>query len=294
MPFVKVVKSKQYFKRYQVQYRRRREGKTDYHRRKKLTCQDKNKYNSPKYRLVVRLTNRDVICQIAYAKLTGDSILAAAYSHELPRYGLPVGLTNYPACYATGLLLGRRLLKKLNLDTKYEGKVKADGELFSVEENADGPRPFRALLDVGLARTSTGARIFAALKGALDAGVSVPHSETRFRGYNATEKKYEVEEARGYLFGQHIADYMNELKDEDEDHYNKQFSRYIKHGIDADGLEELYTKVHAAIRKSPDHVAKKSTKQGEKKRYGRKRLSLAQRKDRIKQKLASAAKKNAQ
>jgi len=294
MGFLKVVKSSTYFKRYQVKYRRRREGKTDYHRRKKLTCQDKNKYNSPKYRLVVRLTNRDVICQIAYAKLTGDAILAAAYSHELPRYGLPVGLTNYAACYATGLLLGRRLLKKLNLDTQYEGKVTADGELFSVEEVKDGPRPFRALLDVGLARTSTGARLFAALKGALDAGLNVPHSETRFRGYAPTEKKYNVEEARGYLFGKHIADFMEELKDEDDAHYQSHFARYIKHGINPEDLEELYTKVHAAIRKNPEHVPKKSTKAAEQKRYGRKRLSLAQRKDRIKQKLASKAKKDAQ
>jgi len=293
MVFIKIVKNKQYFKRYQVQFRRRREGKTDYHRRKKLTCQDKNKYNSPKYRLVVRLTNRDVVCQVAYAKLTGDSILAAAYSHELPRYGLPVGLTNYAACYATGLLLGRRLLKKLNLDTHYEGKETADGELFTVEESADGPRPFRALLDVGLARTSTGARIFAALKGALDAGVNVPHSESRFRGFDNVKKEYNVEEARGYIFGQHIADYMNELKDEDEAHYNIHFARYVKHGISPDDLEELYTKVHAAIRKNPEHVPKKSTKAAEKKRYGRKGLSLAQRKDRIKQKLATKAKKDA-
>ncbi len=54
MPFVKVQKTKAYFKRYQVKFRRRREGKTDYRARKRLITQDKNKYNSPKYRLVVR------------------------------------------------------------------------------------------------------------------------------------------------------------------------------------------------------------------------------------------------
>ncbi len=69
MGFVKVVKSKAYFKRYQVKYRRRREGKTDYRARRKLTIQAKNKYNTPKYRLVVRITNKDVITQIAYAKI---------------------------------------------------------------------------------------------------------------------------------------------------------------------------------------------------------------------------------
>jgi len=289
MVFVKVVKNKQYFKRYQVQYRRRREGKTDYHRRKKLVCQDKNKYNSPKYRFVVRITNTDVICQIAYAKIVGDVILASAYAHELTRYGMPVGHTNYAGCYATGLLLARRLLKKLGLDKRYEGNTKVDGTPYSVEELEDGPRPFRALLDVGLARTTTGARVFAALKGALDGGLNIPHSESRFRGYDRSEKKYDAEEARGYLFGQHVADYMAELQEEDESKYQTLFSRYIKHGIDAENLEEKIKALHKAIRAKPEHVAKKSAKEGERKRHSRVKLSLAQRKDRIRQKLASKA-----
>merc|ERR550539_1615854 len=67
-----------------------------------------NKYNTPKWRFVVRLTNRDVVCQVVSATLIGDEVLCCAYSHELPRYGLKVGLTNYAACYATGLLLARR------------------------------------------------------------------------------------------------------------------------------------------------------------------------------------------
>lgn len=65
MGFVKVVKNKAYFKRYQVKLKRRREGKTDYYARKRLTVQDKNKYNTPKYRLIVRFTNRDVIAQVS-------------------------------------------------------------------------------------------------------------------------------------------------------------------------------------------------------------------------------------
>jgi large subunit ribosomal protein L5e len=104
MGFVKVVKNKAYFKRYQVKLKRRREGKTDYHARKRLTVQDKNKYNTPKYRLIVRQTNKDIIAQvlpiqvvadvslveIAYARIEGDVVVAAAYSHELPRYGIKV------------------------------------------------------------------------------------------------------------------------------------------------------------------------------------------------------------
>ena len=50
MGYVKVLKSGAYHKRFQVKFRRRREGKTDYFARKKLVVQDKNKYNTPKYR----------------------------------------------------------------------------------------------------------------------------------------------------------------------------------------------------------------------------------------------------
>ena len=106
MPFQKVVKNKAYFKRYQTKYRRRREGKTDYRQRLRLVIQDKRKYNSPKYRLVVRFTNRDCICQIVYSRIDGDHVMAAAYSHELPRYGIKLGLTNY----AAGLSLSSFLL----------------------------------------------------------------------------------------------------------------------------------------------------------------------------------------
>ena len=120
MVYVKIERSSTYFSRYQVKYKRRRQGKTDYRARLRLTSQDKNKYNTPKYRLVVRFTNRDVICQIAYATMSGDVIVAAAYSHELPRYGLKAGLTNYAATYCTGLLLARRVLQKFGLDKAYE------------------------------------------------------------------------------------------------------------------------------------------------------------------------------
>ena len=64
-PFVKVVKNRAYFKRYQVKFKRRREGKTDYYARKRLVTQDKNKYNTPKHRLIVRFTNTDVIAQVS-------------------------------------------------------------------------------------------------------------------------------------------------------------------------------------------------------------------------------------
>merc|ERR1712093_701781 len=128
MGFIKVVKNKAYYKRFQVKYKRRREGKTDYYARKRLVCQDKNKFGTPKYRFVVRFTNKDIICQVVSSKIKGDICHAAAYSHELPRYGMTVGLTNYSAAYCTGLLCARRLLKNYGLDEKFVGTEEVDAE----------------------------------------------------------------------------------------------------------------------------------------------------------------------
>ena len=109
-------------------------------------------------------TNRDVVCQIFSSDIKHDVCIASAYSHELKRYGLTVGLTNYAAAYATGLLLARRIDAKFSIG--YKGNMLVDGKEFHVKDDGEGAAPFRALLDVGLARTTTGARVFGALKGA--------------------------------------------------------------------------------------------------------------------------------
>jgi large subunit ribosomal protein L5e len=291
MPFIKVQKNKPYFKRYQVKYRRRREGKTDYYARKRLVLQDKNKYNSPKYRLVVRFTNKDIITQIVYSKITGDLVLGAAYSHELKKYGMPVGLTNYAAAYATGLLLARRVLTKLKLADKYQGNTNVNGEDYNVEPLTDGPRPFYALLDVGLARTTTGSKVFAVLKGATDGGIEVPHSETRFVGYDKEGNKLNAEVLRKYIFGGHVKDYMTAVKGEDQAKYEQLFADYIKNKIEPNNLEATWVKVHKAIRADPTHKSTAKPAPAAQKRWGKVRLSLAQRKDKVRQKLASKAKK---
>lgn len=277
MVFVKAQKSKAYFKRFQVKYKRRREGKTDYRARIRLINQDKNKYNTPKYRFVVRFSNKDIVAQIVSATITGDMVLAAAYARELPRYGLEVGLTNYAAAYCTGLLLARRVLKMLEMDEEYEGNVEATGEDFSVEP-AESRRPFRALLDVGLIRTTTGNRVFGAVKGALDGGLDIPHSDKRFAGFGKEDKQLDVDVHRKYIYGGHVAAYMRSLMEDEPEKYQSHFSEYIKRGIEANNIEEVYKKVHAAIRADP--TAKKSEKEAPKehKRYNLKKLTYEERK----------------
>lgn len=263
MPFVKVVKNKAYFKRFQVKFRRRREGRTDYRQRHKLITQDKNKYQSPKYRLVVRFTNKYVICQIVYAEITGDKVLCSATSKELTKYGLKTGLKNYPAAYCTGLLLARRLLTQIGLEETYTGVEEPTGAVISTEvngrtyfvENVDEEkRPFRALLDVGIKNTTTGAKVFGAMKGASDGGLDIPHSHKRFPGYTRDTKQYDAEVHKSRIMGEHIADYMREMEEDDEENYQKHFAFYLENDLEADDLEELYEKVHAAIREDPSRA----------------------------------------
>jgi len=289
MGFVKVVKNKAYFKRFQVKFKRRREGRTDYYARKRLIVQDKNKYNTPKYRLIVRFSNKDVTCQIAYARLEGDVVVCAAYSHELPRYGLKVGLTNYSAAYATGLLLARRLLKKLGLDSIYEGNTDINGEYYCVEGVEGQAKPFHAVLDIGLYRTTTGARVFGALKGAVDGGLDIPHSEKRFPGWDSEAKELKADVHRKHILGLHVAEYMRALLEEDENAFKRQFSRFIREGISADSVEGMYKKTHEAIRANPEPAKKpaKDTSKVAKKRWTVAKLSGKVRKQHVKQRKAA-------
>lgn len=251
MPFSKVVKNSAYFSRYQTKYRRRREGKTDYYARKRLISQAKNKYNAPKYRLVVRFSTKNVLCQIVYSKIEGDVVFAHANSRELPRYGIKHGLTNWSAAYATGLLVARRALQKLGLDETYAGVEEADGEHTVTEAVEDGPRPFKVYLDVGLKRTTTGSRVFGALKGASDGGLHIPHSPNRYPGWDIESEELDAETLRRYILGGHVAEYMDMLQDDDEERFQQQFAGLIADGVESDQLEDIYLEAHGKIREDP-------------------------------------------
>lgn len=263
-----------------------------------MIIQDKNKYQTPKYRLVVRFSNRDITCQIFSADMTHDVCLASAYSHELRRYGMELGLTNYAAAYATGLLLARRVNTKLKLD--YVGQEEIDGEDFNVEADVEGKRPFKAFLDVGLARTTTGAKVFGAMKGACDGGLDIPHNDRRFPGTKKNGKEYEsnAETVKKYIFGGHVKEYMETLQEDDEEAYKKQFARYIAAGLGPDDLEGKWSEVHKGIRADP-FVKRADTEFGffgtrdkkpaeadiVKKHWNMRKRSVQERMGRVKQKL---------
>ena len=152
--------------RYLVAFRRRREGRTDYYQRTKLVVAD-----AP--RMVVRRTNRHIIVQLVTAEMDGDKTLVSANSAELEKYGYTGSTANTPAAYLTGLL--------------FAAKAKKAGQ-------------DRAILDIGLNRATPGARVFAALKGAVDGGLEIPYGES-------------IIPSEDRLKGEHIAAYNEKAGD---------------------------------------------------------------------------------
>merc|ERR1712115_327849 len=217
MPFVKTTKTNAYFKRFQTQFRRRRESKTDYYARKRMVTQDLNKYGAPKFRLVARITNAKVIAQIVYSMQKGDFCVTQATSVELSKWGLTTGFTSYAAAYATGLLVARRILSKYGLANMFKGVSSVDGNDYDVSADAEAvkqdKRPFKAILDIGTTKPTTGNRVFGALKGACDGGLHVPHSVTKYPGSFREEgqKKgtYDAETHKARIMGSHIDGYMD-------------------------------------------------------------------------------------
>lgn len=189
--------------RYRVPFRRRREGKTNYRSRRALVL-------SRAPRLVVRLTLKHAIVQVIEAESIGDKVLVSAHSNELAKaYGWLSNRGNIPSAYLTGLLCGFKAM-------------------------ANGVD--KAFLDIGLHIPSKGTRIFAALKGAVDAGVEVPHSE-------------DILPDEGRISGKHIADYASQLSS-DPEVYKQKFSKYLSKGSRPEKLSEHFSAVKAKITSS--------------------------------------------
>jgi len=182
--------------------RRRREGLTDYRMRLKLA-----KSRLP--RLVIRKTNRYIIVQVIKCKEGGDETLLTVTSKKLLEYGWKGGLKNLPASYLTGLLAG--------IQAKKKGLKKA-------------------IVDIGLHKPIKGSRVFAAVKGFIDAGVDVPAGEEIF-----------PDEDR--IKGAHISDYYRRIREEGLE--TKQFSKI---GDIYEELEKHFDEVKERILKEAEEA----------------------------------------
>lgn len=146
--------------RYRVPMKRRRKNITDYRSRKALITGELP-------RVIVRKSNRYVRVQIANYVDSGDRIIASAFSKELAKLGWEGNFDSTPAGYLTGFMAGRRCVAA------------------GIQE---------AVLDIGRHMPAKGSVVFAALRGVLDAGVSVPHndeilpSDDRIAGKHLSDK----------------------------------------------------------------------------------------------------------
>jgi large subunit ribosomal protein L5e len=152
----------------------------------------------------------------------------------------------------------------------FKGVASVDGTDYDVSADAEAvkqdKRPFKAILDIGSTKSTTGNRVFGVLKGACDGGLHVPHSVRKYPGYFKEEdgKKgtYDAGVHKSRIMGAHIDSYMEELKSNSEDDFNKQFSKWNKCLATAkvDSCEELFKKIHAGIRSNPAYAIKKDDK----------------------------------
>jgi len=124
--------------------------------------------------MTVKVSDQNVAAQVLKPTLTGDIVIASAHSRELAKQGWKGSFNNLPACYLTGLVIGKKALEK------------------GVE---------RAVLYIGKDQFTS--RVAACLKGAVDSGVNIPVSEDALPPQER-------------LNGQHIADYANTLKENQE------------------------------------------------------------------------------
>ncbi len=162
-------------KNFTVPYRRKRKKKTDYKKRLALI-------KSKKLRLVIRPSTKNIRMQIVKYMEDGDRVLAHATSMELKKLGWEYSGGNIPAAYLTGFLLGRKAINAGYKD---------------------------AIVDMGFSVSHAGNRVYAALKGAIDAGMDIPHNE----------KMLPPEER---IKGGHIKGFVNVVK---KGGYKNQFSK---------------------------------------------------------------------
>ncbi len=184
----------------QIPHRRKREGKTDYRVRLELL-------KSRKPRLVVRRSLNNITCQIVKFEPEGDKTLVSADSKELKKFGWKFHGGNLPSAYLTGLLCA---------------------------EKAKRHKVSGAILDMGLYESTPGNRLYSALKGAIDGGLEIPHSE----GILPKPER---------IAGQHVSQYAERLKKSSPSRYRKVFSSYLKGKTDPGEMPKAFEQARRKI-----------------------------------------------
>jgi large subunit ribosomal protein L18 len=145
--------------------------------------------------------------QVMQALPQGDRTIAAADSKQLAKLGWRGGLKNLPAAYLTGHLAGHL--------SRNNGVASA-------------------ILDLGLSKPIPGGRIFAAVKGAIDAGLEIPCGDKMF----PSEKR---------IRGEHIAKYAKDLSKDAPETFKRQFGKVAKGRVDITTVPAMFDKTKAKI-----------------------------------------------
>src|SRR3989338_9285140 len=90
-------------RKFNVAFRRKREGKTDYKLRRLLL-------SSRKPRLVVRKSLKHMVAQLILYQPQGDKVVVAASTRELKNHDLQAN--NLPSAYLLGIILGKKALQQ--------------------------------------------------------------------------------------------------------------------------------------------------------------------------------------
>ncbi|NPA38686.1 MAG: 50S ribosomal protein L18 [Candidatus Nanohaloarchaeota archaeon] len=179
-------------KNYVVPFRRRREGKTNYKKRLAYLL-------SGKPRLVVRITNTQFIAQIVVSEKGQDRVIAQFNSSSLAKkYGWKYAVKNLPSAYLTGFMLGKLALSK------------------GIKE---------VILDAGLRKPHRKGRIYALVKGMIDAGVHIPYDPTIL----PDESRLKGEHIKAYL-GKDVVKEFEAIKKKIEEEFSKASSSKTSKG----------------------------------------------------------------
>ena len=182
-----------------VPFRRKRQGRTYYKKRLKNLA-------SHKFRFVVRRSLKSLRASLIEYNAKGDKVLFTIDTVALDKFGWKGDNGNLPSAYLVGFLAGKKALQN---------------------------GVYESILDLGFSKSTRGSRIYAALAGAVDAGLKIPYNQKALP-------------SRERLSGEHIAKYAESIKKEKHKH-EKQFSNYIKRGLDPEEIVKHFNDIKGKI-----------------------------------------------
>ena len=184
---------------FNVPFRRKRQGRTYYRKRLRMLMSNKSRF-------VVRSSLKSFQASVIEYNAKGDKVLFTVDSKALVKLGWKGDNGNIPSAYLIGIIAGKKALEK------------------GIKE---------AVLDLGFSNSTKGSRLYAALAGAVDAGLKIPFNP-------------EVLPSKDRISGEHIVKYAQQLE-KNEQIYKRQFSNYLKKGLNPADIVKHFNEIKVKI-----------------------------------------------